>query len=1224
LLQHLWELLVNFRNTLRTKSYIFFLLSCLTFYNSYSQDYSNVQFIENRGQWDSRVLFMAEVPAGVIYIHQTGYTVVQHDTKDWEQVYDILHGHTHDGKSINLQSRNINIKSHAFKVNFLNAAAKPQVVPDKALQTRNNYYLGSDPSKWATNCRTYLGVTVKEIYPGVDIRYYSQNGLVKYDLIAKPGADVSKIALKYDGVDKLEIKGKELHIPTTVGTLKELAPYTYQYAEGGKQEVSNKYLIKGNVVRFDLKKYNRNSTLVIDPTLIFCSFSGSRTGNWGFTATYGPDGSMYGGGIVFGEGFPVSPGAFQSKFAGGSGSGASAPYDIGIIKLSPDGVNRIYATYIGGPGKDQPHSLVVDGGGNLVIAGRSDSNKDYPTTNSPGAPGGVFGAGGDWDIVVTKLDANGQMVGSKRIGGTNSDGVNISESRTLSSLQQNYGDDGRSEVILDGDNILVASCTQSVNFPAANGFQGANAGGQNGQDGVFFKLSGDVSTLLYSTYLGGKGNDAAYVLSLSPLTGDIYIGGGTESVDFPGSGNGGVQPGPIGGIDGFVTRLTNGGAMIRTIYVGTSNIDQVYGVQFDKFGFPYIMGQTSGNWAPLNAAWSQPGGQFIAKLEPDLSRYVYRTTFGTNPNMPNISPVAMLVDRCENVYISGWGGTVVPSFRSAGTTGMSITPDAIQASTDGKDFYFFVLKKNASAQLFGSFFGQNGGLTDHVDGGTSRFDARGIIYQAICANCSVNSDPPNRPFPTTPGVWAETNPAANSSAGAGCNLAMVKIEMDFAGVRAAPQSLIDGVPRDTMGCIPLMVDFTDTIQNAISYEWDFGDGSPRVIKTYPDVVTQHTYNNVGIYRVMQIAIDSNTCNIRDTAYITIKVGDNRAEPDFNAVKISGCNETVFRYRFDNSTTPVAGQPFSARSFKWIFGDGSAPLISGPESVNHTYTSAGTYNVSLILIDSIYCNYPDTIQKTLRIATNVEARFQSPQAGCAPFLAQFNNTSLAGQQFYWNFGDGATSTEISPEHLYNIPGTYTITLIAVDSSTCNIADTVTATLIVSDKPAANFTAAPQPPIVNKPIVFTNLSSPDAIRFKWLFGDGDSLVTTSSQPVEHEYNSTDTFNVCLIAYNQYNCTDTICKPIATLIDAAVDVPNAFTPLSSDGNNIVYARGFGITKMRFIIWNRWGQKVFETNTKTRGWDGKYNGVLQPMDVYAYTLDVEFYDGKKVTKTGDITLIR
>lgn len=1158
-------------------------------------------------------MFMAKMPAGEIYIQNNGYTVVQHDPKDWEQLYEIVHGHTVNGNKSEIEHKGINIKSHAFKVSFLNASAKPEIVADKIIQTRNNYYIGNDPSKWATNCKIYLGITVKEVYPNVDIRYYSQNGQVKYDLIVKPGADISKIALKYEGIDKLEVKGKELQIPTTVGTLKELAPYTYQYGENGKREIGNKYILKNNIVKFDVKKYDRNATLVIDPTLIFCSFSGSTVDNWGFTATYGPDGSFFGGGIVWGDGFPVSPGAFQSKYGGG----AQGAYDIGIIKLSPDGTTRMYATYIGGDGKDQPHSLVVDGAGNLVIAGRTNSGTKYPTTGGTG----LIGPGGGWDIVVTKLDANGQMIGSKRIGGSANDGVNISDSRAPNSLQQNYGDDGRSEVILDGSTILVASCTQSTDFLITGGFQTTNKGGVNAQDGVFFKMSSDVSSMLYSTYLGGKENDAAYVLSISPLTGDIYIGGGTESADLIGSNNGGVQPTYMKGIDGFVAHLTNGGAMINTIYVGTSDIDQVYGIQFDKFGFPYIMGQTSGGWSSLNAAWSQPGGQFIAKLEPDLSRYIYRTTFGTNPSVPNISPVAMLVDRCENVYISGWGGKVDKAFRSAGTTGLSVTSDAIQSSTDGRDFYFFVLRKNASAQLFGSFFGQNEGLTDHVDGGTSRFDARGVIYQAICANCLSRSDPPTKPFPTTPGVWAETNPAAT---GSGCNLGMVKIEMDFAGVRAAPQSLIDGVPRDTLGCIPLTVDFTDTIQNAITYEWDFGDGSPRVTTRYPDVNTQHIYNNVGVYRVMQIAIDSNTCNIRDTAYLTIKAGNNRAEPDFNAVKISGCNETVFRYRFDNLTPPVAGQPFSNKSFKWIFGDGSAPLISGPESVNHTYNSAGTYNVSLILIDSTYCNYPDTIQKQLRIATNVEAKFEAPEAGCAPFLAQFNNVSLAGQQFYWNFGDGSTSTEISPEHLYSVPGTYNITLVAVDSSTCNIADTTIATLIVSDKPTANFTAAPQPPIVNKPIVFTNLSSPDAVRFKWLFGDGDSLVTTSSQPVEHEYNATGTFDACLIAYNQYDCTDTICKPIETLIDAAVDVPNAFTPLSSDGNNIVYVRGFGITKMRFIIWNRWGQKVFETNTKRVGWDGKFNGVIQPMDVYAYTLDVEFFDGKKVTKTGDITLIR
>lgn len=1165
---------------------------------------------------------MAQVPAGAIYIHNSGYTIVQHDPKDWEKVYEVGHGHTTNGGAPNLRmnTEKFSVKSHSYTVNFLNAAAKPQIIADKAIQTRHNYYVGNDPSKWAADCKIFLGITVKDVYPNVDLRYYSQSGQVKYDMIVKPGADISKIALKYDGIKNLEVTGKELRIPTSVGDLKELAPYTYQYDDKGRKEISNKYIVKDNVVRFDIKKYDQNTTLVIDPTLIFCSFSGSTVDNWGFTATYGPDGSMYGGGIVWGAGFPVSPGAFQSTYGGGNEA-----FDIGIIKLTPDGSNRVYATYLGGGGKEQPHSLVVDAAGNLVLAGRSNSGVSYPTN---GPNNGLIGPGGGYDIVVTKLDAAGLLVGSKRIGGTGDDGVNISDSRSLTSLQQNYGDDGRSEVILDGSTILVASTSQSRNaansttggFPVVGGFQTDNAGAQ---DGVFFKMSSDVSTLMYSTYLGGSANDAAYVLSLSPLTGDIYIGGGTESTNLSGTGNGGVHPTSRGGIDGFVTHLTNGGGLIRTTYIGTGGADQVYGVQFDKYGFPYIMGQSTGGWQPFNATWSQPGAQFIAKLEPDLSRYIYSTTFGTNPSMPNISPVALLVDRCENVYISGWGGSVASSFRSAGTGGLPVTPDAIQPNTDGKDFYFFVLKRDATAQLFGSFFGQSGGFVDHVDGGTSRFDASGVIYQAICANCLVKSEPPTRPFPTTPGVWAETNPASNTAA-SGCNLAMVKIEMDFAGVRAAPQSLIEGVPRDTLGCVPLTVDFTDTVQNAIAYEWDFGDGSPRSTTFYPNLNTQHTYNSVGLYRVMQIAIDSSTCNIRDTAYINIRVGDNKAEPDFNAVKISGCAETVFRYRFDNLTTQFPSQPFGNRSFKWDFGDGSAPLITGPAAVNHTYQSAGTYNVSLILIDSNFCNYPDTIKKQLRIATNVEAKFETPVAGCAPYLATFNNTTLAGQQFYWNFGDGNTSTETSPSNLYVVPGTYTVTLIAVDSTTCNISDTISATIIVSDKPTANFDAAPQPPLVNTPITFTNLSSADAVRFKWLFGDGDSLVTNSSQAVQHEYNSTGTFNACLIAFNRYNCTDTICKPIQTLVDAAVDVPNAFTPLSSDGNNIVYVRGYGITKMRFIIWNRWGQKVFESSSKQRGWDGKYNGAVQPMDVYAYTLDVEFFDGKKVTKTGDITLIR
>ncbi|HRF20453.1 MAG TPA: hypothetical protein PK977_19875, partial [Chitinophagaceae bacterium] len=128
-------------------------------------------------------------------------------------------------------------------------------------------------------------LTLKDVYPNVDVRYYTSNGYLKYDIIVKPGGDVSKIALKYDGVDKLQVKNKELLISTSIGELKESSPFTYQAELTGRKEINCKYLLKDNVLRFDVKDYDPTKTLVIDPVIVFCSFSGSQADNWGFTAT---------------------------------------------------------------------------------------------------------------------------------------------------------------------------------------------------------------------------------------------------------------------------------------------------------------------------------------------------------------------------------------------------------------------------------------------------------------------------------------------------------------------------------------------------------------------------------------------------------------------------------------------------------------------------------------------------------------------------------------------------------------------------------------------------------------------------------------------------------------------------------------------------------------------------------------------------------------------------
>jgi gliding motility-associated-like protein len=237
--------------------------------------------------------------------------------------------------------------------------------------------------------------------------------------------------------------------------------------------------------------------------------------------------------------------------------------------------------------------------------------------------------------------------------------------------------------------------------------------------------------------------------------------------------------------------------------------------------------------------------------------------------------------------------------------------------------------------------------------------------------------------------------------------------------------------------------------------------------------------------------------------------------------------------------------------------------------------------------------------------------------------------VGGLSFSWNFGDPAsgannTSTEINPGHLYAVPGTYTVVMIATDPNTCNITDTASVTIVVYENPIADFSYTPVVPVENTPNIFTNNSSANAVSFKWIFGDGDSLLTNSRLPVEHQYSATGTFNACLVAFNEVGCSDTLCMPVTTIVVPALDVPNAFTPNTGNVNSIVYVRGFGISKLRFTIWNRWGQKVFETNNINEGWDGKVNGVVQPMDVYAYTLEAEFFDGTRTTRKGDITLIR
>ena len=259
-----------------------------------------LEFVENKGQWPEAIKFQAQTVAGAFALQNNGYRVLVHNPQDLAA----LNTHPREKNSASTIPENFDgvLHSHAYEVKFLNANPNPTIVPEKIQSSYNNYFIGNDSTKWASGCKIYKAVVYKEVYPGIDIRYYTNEAQLKYDIIVHPGGDVSKIALYIDGADGVKIKNRALEIKTNVTTVSELAPYTYQLKQEGKKEVTCDYSVKGNIVKFSIAgDYDKTETLVIDPSIVFYGYTGSTADNWGFTATYDPQGNFYAGGIVFGS-----------------------------------------------------------------------------------------------------------------------------------------------------------------------------------------------------------------------------------------------------------------------------------------------------------------------------------------------------------------------------------------------------------------------------------------------------------------------------------------------------------------------------------------------------------------------------------------------------------------------------------------------------------------------------------------------------------------------------------------------------------------------------------------------------------------------------------------------------------------------------------------------------------------------------------------------------------
>lgn len=1226
-----------------------------------------VSFVENMGQWPHPYRYEAQLHDAALFLEDGAVTVV-------------LRQHVPHPSPVSIRA-----KSHAYRMTFVGAEA---VAPTGVHQQAgySNYYLQRDPSGWRGQVASYDGIIYEELYRGIDLEIYGGDKALKYNYIVHPCGDPSKVVVEYEGTDGVEvISSGALRIHTSVRTVYDLKPYVYQeYGEGDRVEVKSRWRVgrtsKGYKVWIDLGPYNHDRDLVIDPVLIFSTYTGSTADNWGTTAAYDSQKNVYTAGLVFDVGYPVSLGACQDDFSGNC--------DVGIFKFDSTGTQRIYATYLGGEQADMPHSLIVNSFDQLIVFGTTGS-QNFPVTAGAYQTSHAGGSSIEYenasqiafpqgsDIFVSRFSEDGtQLQASTYVGGSGNDGLNYHQRYNNSyqvimagndSLYYNYGDGARGEIITDNlNNIYIGSTTFSHDFPTTPDCVQPTSGGR--QDGVVLKLDHNLRTLLWSSYLGGSKDDAVYSIDVD-LAYNLLVCGGTNSINFPVT-QGTLQPLYGGGsADGFVSKIAYGGErLMASTYVGGTHYDQLYFVRVGRRDEVFLFGQTknSGTSMIYNVGYGVPdAGMLLMRMSPDLTARRWSTLFGTAGRI-NLSPTAFAADICNRVYAAGWGRDFVGynsvQWNTAGTTGMETTADAYSDSTDGQDFYIISLDSAAGSLEYATFFGEMHGPNssrgaDHVDGGTSRFDRMGTLYQSVCASCGGGNG-----FPVTSGAWSDSNLSTN------CNNALFRFNVndDFPVAEfLLPQA----------GCAPYTLQLTNTGRGS-SFYWDFGDSTTSTERN-----PTHTYINPGFYTITLVAILPGGCSTTDTQQHMVQVLDNRALSHAPEV---ACN---------NASLQIGDLPVLGATYQWTGDSVSDPTIANPwVNATGTYilhtsavgcTQTDTFHVrNYLLVDRL-----DTTPVSCHDSTDGKVAFRlgqelvadsiivvvTPPHLVGPFIGTggrlwFTLDSLSPDVVYhvtvsgygctseqdvvlanppvpryekeftpalcidscagsilirYNFSDMPDVQPLDTLREGLCPGTYITELVSVG---CPVTDT---SVIVRDHSLDSLHAwSDRDHIYLGESVQLHASAGASaggnVSYSWT-PTGDLNHPDIQHPMA---TPTDTLVQYVVTANNGACsrTDTVTIHCTDVVCGAPEftIPNAFTPNGDWVNDRLCFNADIVADFRIAIFNRWGQCVYESTDVAQCWNGTFRNEPCLAGVYTYTCHIRCHNGTETDFKGDITLIR
>ena len=1189
---------------MKIKHFTFFIF--LFLHLSTSAHDNELNFIKNLGQWDSKVNYKVNLQGGHLFIENQTLTYVFHDAHNLHHIHELEHEKGNDFNPLNHK-----IDAYAFKVDLLNSNDAAIIEPHNQRKEYYNYFIGNDSNKWAEKVPLYKDISYKSIYNGIDLNLYSKGLNLKYDFIVSPNSDPNQIQLKYNDAEQAQIINGALHIDIGFNTIIEQKPFAYQNINGKKIEVKCSYVFNNNILSFEFPNgYDPNHELIIDPELIAATLSGSTATNYGHSATYDNEGNIYTGARNFGVGYPATTGAFQLNYGGGG-------TDIAISKLNPDGSELIWASYIGGNSDEYPHSMFVHNN-ELYVMGSSNS-PNYPTTSNA-----FDNTNNNTDIIITHFSSDGSnLIGSTFIGGSGIDGYNNNN------LDQFY-DQYRGEIIVDNEgNAIVSNFSQSADFPVTTGaYQTTLAGGQ---DGVVFKITPDLSSLIWSTYIGGTGNDSAYSLRLAN-NGNVYVTGSAANSSFPTTNNAAISDFIGGEHDGFILELaSDGSTIINSTFFGSDAQDQSYFIDLDSDGDVYIYGRNEGI-IPISPSCygNENSAQFIAKFDSNLENIIWQTTIGSGALTSgdtwttfDFNPVAFMVDVCKKIYISGFSAT----------SNLFVSEDPIQA-TGG--FYEMVLEEEATAIHYATYY-----TGDHVDGGTSRFDPNGIIYQAVCSG----------------GGFATTTEAFATNQSPSWDIAVFKIEL----VNPILSATASAEPS-TSGCAPFSINFNNSSSPG-AYIWNFDDGN-----TSSTTNPSHTFENEGIYNVELVVVDSATCSTTDTLILPIEViggpdldlGEDILICQDQSVIIEAISEEAESYLWqDNSTgqsilvnTPgtysveasnngectstesieVALDPYVLDLGENIVLCENAPSINidaGSDAISYLWSTGENTQIinvtegeySVLAISNVNCEYEDEIEVELQ-EFNFDISTSSVEE-CDPALITFNDLSTVSNgeisNWYWDFGV-ETSIEENTSVNYTNPGLYDVTLIIGTEEECFDTLVLSQHIQINPNPSANFEYSIEFQNNCDIGVKFNNQSESADAYFWNFNDGE--VSTLSNPLKiFEYNQQ--FEVELQVENEFSCKDTIIKTLEIPKFKPVFVPNVFTPNTDSKNDLFHPISACIKEIEFYIYDRWGKLVFYSEEIDKGWDGRFENADLKNGSYTWRLRYD-HDGELIDENGFVILIR